>query len=558
MKTTKKIGIIGAGPGGLAAACLMQSRGHQVTLFEAREDVGGRTSQIRLNTSRGEFKFDTGPTFFLMPQVLGEIFQKSGRSMSDYLDLTRIDPLYLLDFSDGSTLSPRVSARETAAEISKLSPRDGDSFFLFRERQKNKFESILPTLKNSAQSIASLVRVESLSAVPFLNLKSVYDELSDYFEDERVRLAFTFQAKYLGMSPFDCPSLFTILPHIEHDLGVWHPRGGCSSIPGALAKLFVDLGGELKLSTPVQNVVAESGQIQGLKTRDGYFYTFDDYVLGADFAYGMSRLFKNSERKKYNNQKLESLKLSCSTFMVYLGLDRVFENLSHHGVYFSGNYRKNLREIFETFELPEDPSFYLHNPSVLDSTLAPEGCSSLYLLVPVPRLTDNQKFDWKTLQKTYRDKVISLLEKRTGITIRDHIVDERVITPADWESHYNVFKGATFSLAHTPDQLLHNRPHNHSEDFENLFIVGGGTHPGSGLPTIFESARIAADLLEKKYSTLSPKETLENLRKLDFARLPFLQRTKEVAQGIAMSPQAQSLFYKIQNLRKTRDQEIES
>ncbi len=526
MATRKRIAVIGAGPGGLAAACLLQSRGYQVTLFEALQKVGGRNSKLKL----GDYSFDTGPTFFLMPQVLAEIFQKTGKSLRDYIDLKRVDPLYKLDFGDGSTLFPRANPREMAQELSKLNSRDAESYFLFRERQKNKFESILPTLKNNAESLLSLMKLESLSALPFLDFRSVYEELSDYFEDERVRLTFTFQAKYLGMSPFECPSLFTILPHIEHDLGVWHPVGGCSEISSAMARLFCDLGGDLRLSTPIEKVITQNSKITALKTESGQVHSFDDYVLGADFAYSMKSLFENSERKKYNDAKIESLKLSCSTFMIYLGLDKKFE-MPHHSIYFSGNYRKNLREIFETFEIPNDPSFYVHNPSLIDGTLAPEGHSSLYILVPVPRLKSENDSSWNDYKQEYKEKILSLIESKTGNNLRAHIQQEKIITPLDWQQDYRVFKGATFSLAHTPDQLLFNRPHNQSDDFNNLFVVGGGTHPGSGLPTIFESGRIAADLIDYKYKSLNIEKGISALKMLGRGLAPVLSKAKNIELG---------------------------
>jgi phytoene desaturase len=532
MTSQKNIGVIGAGPGGLAAACLLQSRGFSVTLFESREKVGGRNSQISL----GDFRFDTGPTFFLMPQVLAEIFQKSGKALEDYLKLKRLDPLYTLDFGDGMTLQPRVSAKETAQEIAKLSPSDADAYILFRERQKNKFESILPTLKGNADSVTSLMKIESLKALPFLDLKSVYGELAQYFQDERVRLMFTFQAKYLGMSPFECPSLFTILPHIEHDLGVWHPVGGCSAVSEALAKLFQDLGGNLRLNASVEKVVSQKGKINGLKLESGEFHSFDQYVMGADFAYGMRHLFQDSERKKYNNKKLETLKLSCSTFMMYLGLNKKLD-WPHHRIFFSTNYRKNLREIFDTFEVPQDPSFYVHNPSLLDETLAPEGCSSVYILVPVPRLRELGETNWDSLKIQYRNHILDVIQERTGEDLRSLIVEEKIVTPLDWQEDYRVYKGATFSLSHTPDQLLFNRPHNQSEDFSNLYLVGGGTHPGSGLPTIFESGRIAADLITQNSEKIS-LETIEKTvqmgvekaKHLGFAALPYVLKAKEAVE----------------------------
>ncbi len=486
----EKIAVVGAGPGGLSAAVLLQSQGYHVEIYEAAPRVGGRNSSLRL----GDFKFDCGPTFFLMPAVLEEIFSRTGRKLSDYLDLRPIEPLYRLDFADGKVLSVSGKPEVMAESIGQFSKKDQDRFWAFRERQRKKFEALYPAFKRPFPNWGEFLNPENILAAPFLDFNSVYGELKDYFESEYVRLAFTFQAKYLGMSPFDCPSLFTILPHIEHSLGVWHPIGGCQQLSLALERLFLELGGKIHLSTPVETVLTRGNKVRGVKVR-GQEQTYDFVVMNADFAYGMESLFGDEERRRYKNHKLEALKYSCSTFMIYLGLDRELP-LEHHGVYFSQNYRKNIRELCNHLALPSDPSFYLHNPSRTDPTLAPAGQSALYILVPVPNL--DAPINWKKESGAYRDLVLQKIFERTGIDLRPHILQERVITPEDWRDEFKVYKGATFNLAHSFDQMLQFRPKNESDEFGNLYLVGGGTHPGSGLPTILQSGIIASDLIHKR------------------------------------------------------------
>lgn len=497
------VGIIGAGPGGLAAGVLLQSQGFEVHIFEANSSVGGRNAQLRV----GEYKFDLGPTFFLMPQVLEEIFHTAGASLRDYVDLKRVDPMYRLDFGGGDDLWVHQNRYQMSKEIARYSQRDADLFYAFRDRQKRKFEALLPALKQPFSGVKSFVNARNMQALPYVDTRSVYDELCDYFEDERVRLAFTFQAKYLGMSPFECPSIFTILPHLEHEFGVWHPIGGCNQISEGMAKLFVERGGKLHLSTPVDACDADQKKIRKIKLKNGKELVFDHYVMNADFAYGMSELFPNQVRKKYTDQKLESLKYSCSTFMIYLGIEGEID-WPHHTIYFADNYRKNLRELCDTHEVSTDPSFYVHNPSRLDSTLAPKGESALYILVPAPNL--DSKVVWnEAFTKNYRDLILQKIEARTGVDLRPRIKAEKIVTPLDWKNDYRVYKGATFNLAHNFSQMLYWRPHNQSEEFANLFVVGGGTHPGSGLPTILESGKIAAELIgAQKRPNLLPKLSL--------------------------------------------------
>jgi len=486
----KTVGIIGAGPGGLAAGLLLQTSGHSVEIFETLPEVGGRNGRIVL----GDFRFDVGPTFFLMPQILRDVFERSKMKLEDYLDLKRIEPMYTLDYGVGGILRAYSDPERMADSIATFSRHDRDWFFTYRERQRRKFEALLPALKQPFSKWRTYLKRENFAALPFLDNGSVYDELENHFEDERVRLAFTFQAKYLGMSPFDCPSLFTILPHIEHSEGVWHPRGGCNQVTHGLARAFRSAGGHIRCGQRVTKVLATRGRVRGFTDSAGQERLFDSTIMNADFAYGMSELFTDDERGKYKNARLNRLKLSCSTFMLYLGL-RENPALPHHSIYFAQNYRRNLRELTGTLELSEDPSFYLHNPVVTDPSVAPAGKSALYVLVPVPNL--GAQIDWVKERERYRALILGKIKARTGIDLEPLIEVEKCVTPLDWQNEYSVYKGATFSLSHSFDQLLNFRPHNASEDFRDLYIVGGGTHPGSGLPTILQSGIIASELISE-------------------------------------------------------------
>lgn len=482
-----RIGIIGAGPGGLAAACLLRAKGYQVHVYEALGGPGGRNGDLNL----GEFNFDIGPTFFLMPEILRTIFEECGSDMDAYIQLKKVDPLYSLRFADGEELCPSDTIEKTAEQIARFSVADSRRFLIFRKEQAKKFDALFPHLKKSYQSPRDLMTKDAMGVLPFLSLTAtVYDELARSFEDERVRLAFTFQAKYLGMSPFECPSLFTILSHIEHHHGVWHPIGGCKQISHGLAKLFCDLGGYIHYNTPVKEAVVKKGRVDAFILENGTTECFDAVFMNADFAHGMKNLFPEEARKSYKDARLDKLSLSCSTFMLYLGLDKVMD-WPHHAIYFAQNYRKNVRELSEQ-RLSDDISFYVHNPSVLDPTRAPAGKSALYILAPVPNL--DSKTDWDAHAPVLREKILRNIQQRTGVDLQPHIEQEKVITPKNWEQDYRVYKGAVFSLSHRWDQMLFMRPRNKFQDFENLYLVGGGTHPGSGIPTILQSALISTEL----------------------------------------------------------------
>jgi phytoene desaturase len=324
---------------------------------------------------------------------------------------------------------------------------------------------------------------------PWLSLDG---ELRRYFRDPRVRLAFSFQSKYLGMSPFRCPGLFSILSYLEYGHGVYHPIGGCGAISEAMADAAEDLGVEIRLGEDVEEILFRDRRAVGVRTRSGT-HRADALVINADFARAMGRLVPDQLRRRWTDRKLARKRYSCSTFMMYLGLDGRNDGLPHHSIYLAEDYVGNLRDIERGHVLTRDPSFYVQNPCVTDPSLAPPGMSTLYVLVPVTHQHPN--VDWSRERGPFRELVLRQLRKAGFEDVERRIRFERVVTPADWESDHQIYRGATFNLSHDLGQMLHLRPRNRFEDLDGVYLVGGGTHPGSGLPVIFESARITSRLL---------------------------------------------------------------
>jgi phytoene desaturase len=312
-----------------------------------------------------------------------------------------------------------------------------------------------------------------------------------------VRLAFSFQSKYLGMSPFNCPSLFSILSFLEYEFGVHHPIGGCASVSEAMARVAEEMGVAISLDEEVSEILFEGKKAVGVKTNQGV-HRCDALVINADFARVMSRLVPDRLRQRWTDKKLARKKYSCSTFMLYLGIDGCYDDVDHHTIYTSKDYVGNLADIETKHVLSDDTSFYVQNPCVTDPSLAPAGCSTLYVLAPVSHQHAN--VDWSVEKHRFRHEVLQQLRK-IGITnVEKRIRFEKMITPADWEHDFEVYRGATFNLAHNLGQMLHWRPRNRFEDLDSVYLVGGGTHPGSGLPVIYESARITSRLLLKDFA----------------------------------------------------------
>lgn len=489
MRTAKKVVIVGAGPGGLAAAILLARSGVDVTIVESRSVVGGRTSTM----VKDGFRFDVGPTFFLYPRVLREIFAAAGRDLDTEIPMRRLDPQYRLIFGSGGELlaTPNIERMEQA--IAALSPADAGEFRNFLRDNREKLERFIPFLESPFESWRDLAKVRMLRMLPLLRpWRSLDQDLHTYFKDERIRLGFSFQSKYLGMSPFSCPSLFSILSFLEYEHGVFHPIGGCGAVTQAMANVAEDQGVRILLNEPVEELTFTGRRATGVRTSKRGLEA-DAVVVNADFAQAMQRLVPDRLRKKWTDKRIASKRYSCSTFMLYLGIEGRYDDVSHHTIYLAKNYQQNLHDIERGHVLSDDPSFYVQNACVTDNTLAPPGMSTLYVLLPVTH--EHANVNWEREQGRFRALALKQLEK-IGITdVEQRIRTEAVLAPSTWRSNFGLHQGATFSMAHSLDQMLHLRPHNRFEDLDSVYLVGGGTHPGSGLPVIFESARITSRLL---------------------------------------------------------------
>jgi phytoene desaturase len=493
MPSSKQVVIIGAGPGGLASAMLLAGAGFRVKVLERRDRVGGRTSAI----GGAGFRFDLGPTFFLYPRVLESIYATVGRSLRDEVNLVRLDPQYHLIFGAGGDLKATPDIARMQQAIARLSPRDAAEFPRFMAENRVKMEGFRPILESPFLGWSDLISPHLLKILPQLRpMHSLDRELRRYFHDPRMRLAMTFQSKYLGMSPFQCPSLFSILSFLEYEHGVYHPIGGCAAVTESMAEIARDMGVTISLEDDVREVLFRGRRAVGVRSHSGV-HEADALVINADFARAMTRLVPDRLRRRWTDRKIAKKKFSCSTFMLYLGIEGKYDHLAHHTIYLAKDYIRNLHEIESAHVLSEDPSFYVQNACATDPALAPAGCSTLYVLLPVTHQHPN--VDWTQEAPRFRELALRQLGKIGLDDVASRIRFERMVTPADWDIDHEIHLGSTFNLAHTLSQMLHLRPRNRFEDLESVYLVGGGTHPGSGLPVIFESARITSRLIGQEF-----------------------------------------------------------
>lgn len=499
----EKIVIIGAGPGGLAAAMLLGARGYQVEVFEKQPYIGGRTSSIRL----GEYTFDMGPTFLQMFYLFEEMFEMANRNIHDYVEAIDLNPMYHLIFNDKKMVMTH-DRHEMIKQINELFPGNEDGYDRFMEQTGKKLRKLAPVLQTQMNSFTDLLQPKVLKALPELEFgRSLMDTLGKSFKQEDLQLAFTFQAKYLGMSPWESPGAFSILSYLEHAYGVYYIKGGLNQLTKAMARVVNEYKGTIHTNCGVQRLWLDGRKVKGVILENGEQIEADEVIINADFATAMTKLIEPGVLKKYSKEKLAKKPYSCSTFMLYLGVNKKFD-LPHHTILFAEDYRKNVEDISNSKLLSEDPSIYVLNAAATDPTVAPEGKSALYIMAPVPN--NFSGIDWDKEEAAFRKLILKTVEEKLGLeNLESFIEEEKMISPKNWEEDIDVYRGATFNLGHQLSQMLVWRPHNKFEELDHCWLVGGGTHPGSGLPIIIESARITSNgILEKHQQEKIPVKPL--------------------------------------------------
>jgi phytoene desaturase len=490
--------VVGAGPGGLAAAINLAGLGLKVTVVEKDGRPGGRMRGLTFGEG-GEYAVDTGPSILQLPEVLARIFARSGKALRDYVTLSRLDPNTRVHFWDGSALDTFADAARMASAAEALRPGLGTAMRAWTDMSAEKYaiayEKFICT---PAGSLGYYAPWQLLPTVRFKPWQSLYRHLDSHFHEDRLSYALAYPSKYLGLHPTTCSSVFSVIPFLELAFGVWHVQGGFRVLARGMQRCAEDLGARFRFGTPVERVWIAAGQARGVELAGGERLAADAVVLNADLPYAATRLIDERWRKgtRLSDASLARAKYSCSTFMLYLGLDRVWSELPHHLIYLSNAARRTDRDALEdrTADL-EDPPFYVCNPCVTDASGAPPGHSTLYVLVPTPNTS--RPVDWAATEKCLAERVPAWLAKVGLRDVARHIRAQRSFTAETWRDEFNVSRGAVFSLSHTWRQLGPLRPKVKNPDVDGLYFVGGGTHPGSGLLTIMESANIAADYLAR-------------------------------------------------------------
>jgi phytoene desaturase len=485
--TVRSVLVIGAGIGGLVTAARLARRGYQVTVAEQGERAGGRCDRLL----KDGHQFDTGPTLFLMPQVFAQTFADLGQHMEDHLDLRRVDPTYHIHFGDGSTLALTSDLNAMQAQLEAIEPGSFGGFLRYLNEGHLHQKLAFPHLaQRSFYSLSEFLSLKNL--LLFLRVKLLtkhYDNMGNYFDDPRLKAAFTFQDMYMSLSPYEAPATFSLFQHTEFADGVWFPMGGMYRLAEALASIAEMNGVRFVYEAPVKQINVDGQQATGVTLADGREILADIVVANADLPYVYRRLLPDDGIAR----RLERKKYTCSTVTFYWGVDKQYPQFGPHNLFLASNLRDCLDRVLKDLTLPDEPTFYMHTPVYIDPSLAPEGQDTLVVVLPVGHINDSATQDWAAIQHRARQLVLQRLARIGVDDLEAHIKFEVSYTPPDWLSRYNLAKGATFGLGHNLMQMAYLRPQNRHARYRNLYFVGASTHPGSGLPAVLLSARFAAE-----------------------------------------------------------------
>ncbi len=479
--------VIGAGIGGIAIAARLARHGYAVTVVEKNRRPGGRCDRLVQNG----YRFDTGPTLFLMPEVMAQAFADLGERMEDHLDLRRIDPTYHIHFGDGSTVTLTSDLNAMRAQLEVLEPGCFDGFLRYLSEGRRHYELVFKYIvgRNFRSAIEYFTPRNVLLIFRLKALVRHYSNLGHYFADPRLRMAFTFQDMYVGLSPYEAPATYSLLQYAEMASGVWFPAGGMYRLVEALTSIARNAGVRFVYDAPVTRINVSGRRVTGITVDDGHEMSADLIVANADLPYVYRRLLPDDGTA----ERLLRKKYTSSTVSFCWGLGRRYPQIEAHNLFLSDHFAESLDQIFRHLTLPDEPCFYLHAPARIDPSLAPEGKDTFTAVVPVGHIDDRAPQNWDLLSQRARQFILGRLAEMGLEDLEDQIRFERIYTPEDWRDRYNLTKGSSFGLSHTFLQMGYLRPHNRHARYRNLYFVGASTHPGAGLPTVLLSARLAAE-----------------------------------------------------------------
>jgi diapolycopene oxygenase len=496
-----RVGVIGSGLAGLAAACTLAARGHEVDVFEKNAWLGGKAAQLR---EQG-FRFDMGPTILIQPSVPRKIFAEAGRRLEDYVPMVRLDPQWRCFFDDGATIDLLDDEATMSAGLETRFPGMGGRYkelmALSRElhtiSDKFFFWKSVGSIKDTLD-VGGVFDIKVLRDVLKMRMgKTVAGTIREFIADPNAAQMLDHMVQYVGSSPDASPAILTAIGSMQMEEGIWYPMGGTRAVPEAMVKLATELGVRFHVSTDVAKIlttVEKHGAVSGLVTAMGETYMFDAIVSNEDAVRTHRELLQGTEAAREFEHK-RSYEPACSGVVLYLGLSRRYEHLAHHDFVFSRDPHEEFHAIYDLGEPAPDPTCYLACTAATDAASAPAGGEAMYVLVHTPYLRPHH--DWTKMLPAYRQVILDKLKRTAGCKdIEKRIVFERALTPQDIHDRYRVLNGAIYGLSSHGRFMGAFKPANRSREVAGLYLAGGAAHPGPGMPMVMMSGWIAADSLD--------------------------------------------------------------
>lgn len=485
--------VVGAGFGGMAAALRARAKGHEVTLIDRCERLGGRAQVFE----RNGFRHDAGPTVLTAPFLFEELFALFDRSLSDYVTLVPLKPWYRFEFADGEHFDYGGSLQDTLDEIKRIHPPDVEGYQRLLAHSRKLYDVGFTKLADQPFHRMDVM----LAQVPHLARlgawRSVWQMVCRYLQSDYLRQAFSIQPLLVGGNPFDTTCIYGLIHFLEQAHGVHFAMGGTGALVDAIERLMREQGIEIRLNTTVTGLSCQNQRITTVELESNQApsesLAADWVISNADPAHLYGKLLAPKDVNWTARLKTSRWRKSMGLFVLFFGTKRTYDQVAHHTIWMGPRYRELLDDIFNKKILADDFSIYLHRPTATDPSFAPPGCDSYYALVPVPNLQGN--VDWASAGPRLTERVIEALDRTTLPGLKEVIVDPFFMTPQDFEQRYLSPEGAGFSVSPLFRQSAWFRFHNRGEGPKNLFVVGAGTHPGAGLPGVVSSAKVVDRLM---------------------------------------------------------------
>jgi phytoene desaturase len=487
-----KVIVIGSGLGGLSIACLLASQGHDVTILEKNSEIGGKINEI--NT--GEFRFDTGPSLLTMPFILESLFEKCGYKLQDFLTIETVNPICRYSYRNGTQFDCYQDTASNISQIKEFAPDDVEAYQDFMNYSQELYQKTKEAfLFNPLYGLKDL---SSLKLTDFLHIdafKTVAERVESEFTSPELKKFFKRFTTYNGSSPYQAPATLNVISHVELSLGGYYIRNGMYALIDALHSLAQKLDINIITNTPVQHIQVQGERVSGAEDHNRNFYPADIVVSNADAHETYLNLLDPADASWLDKTKVKNAEPSCSGFVLLLGLDKQYEQLTHHNIFFSKDYQKEFKQIFDQKVMPDDPTIYIANTSQTDPNHAPRGGSNLFVLVNAPYLS--KAYLWEKRESEYKDFLINELSQRGLMNLKDHIQFSKTITPLDFYTKYRSNKGSIYGTSSNNKLAAFLRPANKSRSIDGLYLVGGSTHPGGGIPLVTLSAFHALSLINR-------------------------------------------------------------